>query len=71
MPKGYKKQQHLVVFHSPDQAHQRNQEQEDAHGDDHANHSQAGDQSEADAPGSDANQQQADQLQGGEGGSRR
>lgn len=31
------------MFHSANQPHQCNQEQEDAHGDDHAHHSETGD----------------------------
>lgn len=31
------------MFHSTNQPHQRNQEQEDAHSNDHAHHSETGD----------------------------
>ena len=52
-----------MVFHSSNQPHQRDQEQEDANGDDHANHTETGNQPEADAPCSNSNQKQANQLQ--------
>lgn len=50
-----------MVLHSPNQPHQGDQEQEDAHSNDHADHPEAGNQPEADAPCRDANQQQTNQ----------
>ena len=48
-----------MVFHSSNQPHQRDQEQEDANGDDHAHHTETGNQPKADAPCSNSNQKQA------------
>lgn len=52
-----------MVFHSSNQSHQGDQEQEDAHRNDHADYAETGNQPEANAPGSNSNQQQANQLQ--------
>lgn len=41
-----------MVFDSTDQPHQRDQEQEDSHCDDHNDHSETGNQPKADTPGS-------------------
>lgn len=50
-----------MVFYSSNKSHKCNQEQEDAHGNDHANHTKTGDQPEANAPCSNANEQEAHQ----------
>lgn len=50
-----------MVFYSSNQPHQGNQEQEDAHSDDHTHHSEAGDEPKADAPSSNPDEQQTDQ----------
>lgn len=52
-----------MVLYGSNQPHQRNQEQEDAHSDDHADHPEAGNQPETNAPRRDSNEQQTDQLQ--------
>lgn len=51
-----------MMFHCANQSHQRNQEQEDAHSDDHTHHPETGDQSKADTPSSNPNEQQTDEL---------
>lgn len=50
-----------MVFHGSNQSHQGDQEQEDAHRNDHADYAETGNQPEANAPGSNSNQQQANQ----------
>lgn len=44
-----------MVFYSSNQPHQRNQEQENAHCNDHADHPEAGNQPETNAPRGDSN----------------
>lgn len=51
-----------MVLYGSNQPHQRNQEQEDAHSDDHADHPEAGNQPETNAPRRDSNEQQTDQC---------
>lgn len=50
------------MFYGANQSHQCNQEQEDAHSNDHAHHSETGDQPKANAPSSNPNEQQTDEL---------
>lgn len=50
-----------MMFYGANQSHQCNQEQEDAHSNDHAHHSETGDQPKANAPSSNPNEQQTDE----------
>lgn len=51
-----------MVFYGSNQPHQCNQEQEDAYGDDHTDHPEAGNQPETNAPCCDSNEQQTNQC---------
>lgn len=60
--KGYKEQHDLVMMQRPDQAHDGDKQQEDAHGNHPSDDVDAGHQTKAFPPCCYTNQQQADQL---------
>lgn len=60
--KGYKEQHDLVMMQRPNQAHDGDEQQEDAHGDHPSDDVDAGHQAEALPPCRYADEQQADQL---------
>lgn len=64
--KGYEEKQDLVVLQGTAQAHEGDEEQEDAHADDACHHPDARDQAEPFPPGCHSDQQQTHQLRKGE-----